>query len=101
MAVAVLVVVNADVVVAEEPVVVAAVVVTVAAIVVDRGVGVENAGTEECGAEQCEKQGRGVFHGSWTAILYTLFGENRAPAPHEARFSKERNSPLKTRKRSP
>ena len=76
VAVAVVVVVNADVIVAVKPVVVAAVVVTVATIVV----GIVNTGTEECGAEQCEKQGRGVFHGSWTAILYTLFGESRALA---------------------
>ncbi len=76
VAVPVVVVVNADVIVAVKPVVVASVVVTVATIVV----GIVNTGTEECGAEQCEKQGRGVFHGSWTAVLYTLFGESRALA---------------------
>ncbi len=75
MAVAVVVVVNPDIIVAVEPVVISTVVVVVAAAVV--GIGVINAGTEKDGTEQRQEQGQETFHEYGTVSAHTLFGESR------------------------
>ena len=81
MAVAIVVIVDANVIVTEESTVVAAVVVIDRTPVVGGGVGVVDTGAEKGGTEQREEQRKGAFHGSWTGSIHTLFGESRVRQP--------------------